>query len=47
MTEVLTLLSDIAVLNNQNYVFARKAMNVDAIKSAVEKEMDFIQLLHK
>lgn len=42
MTEVLTLLSDIAVLNNQNYVFARKAMNVDAIKSAVEKGNDFI-----
>ena len=46
MTEVLTLLSDIAVLNNQNYVFARKAMNVDAIKSAVEKEM-ILSLLHK
>ncbi len=42
MTEVLTLLSDIAVLNNQNYVFARKTMNVDAIKSAVEKGNDFI-----
>lgn len=42
MTEVLTLLSDIAVLNNQNYVFARKAMNVDEIKSAVEKGNDFI-----
>lgn len=42
MTEVLTLLSDIAVLNNQNYVFARKVMNVDAIKSAVEKGNDFI-----
>ena len=42
MTEVLTLLSDIAILNNQDYVFARKAMNVDEIKSAVEKENDFI-----
>lgn len=42
MTEVLTLLSDIAILNNQNYVFARKAMNVDEIKSAVEKGNDFI-----
>lgn len=42
MTEVLTLLSDIAILNNQDYVFARKAMNVDEIKSAVEKGNDFI-----
>ena len=42
MTEVLTLLSDIAILNNQYYVFARKAMNVDEIKSAVEKGNDFI-----
>lgn len=42
MIEVLTLLSDIAVLNNQNYVFARKAMNVDEIKAAVEKGNDFI-----
>lgn len=42
MTEVLTLLSDIAMLNNQDYVFARKAMNVDEIKSAVEKGNDFI-----
>lgn len=42
MTEVLTLLSDIAILNNQDYVFARKAMNVDEIKSAVEKGSDFI-----
>lgn len=42
MTEVLTLLSDIAILNNQDYVFARKAMNVDKIKSAVEKGNDFI-----
>lgn len=42
MTEVITLLSDIAILNNQDYVFARKAMNVDEIKSAVEKGNDFI-----
>lgn len=42
MTEILTLLSDIAILNNQDYVFARKAMNVDEIKSAVEKGNDFI-----
>lgn len=42
MTEVLTLLSDIAILNNQDYVFARKAMNVDEIKSAVEKGNNFI-----
>ena len=42
MTAVLTLLSDIAILNNQDYVFARKAMNVDEIKSAVEKGNDFI-----
>lgn len=42
MTEVLTLLSDIAILNNQDYVFARKVMNVDEIKSAVEKGNDFI-----
>ena len=42
MTEVLTLLSDIAILNNQDYVFARKAMNVDEIKSAVQKGNDFI-----
>lgn len=42
MTEVLTLLSDIAILNNQDYVFARKAMNVDEIKPAVEKGNDFI-----
>ena len=42
MTKVLTLLSDIAILNNQDYVFARKAMNVDEIKSAVEKGNDFI-----
>ena len=42
MSEVLTLLSDIAILNNQDYVFARKAMNVDEIKSAVEKGNDFI-----
>ena len=42
MTEVLTLLSDISILNNQDYVFARKAMNVDEIKSAVEKGNDFI-----
>lgn len=42
MTEVLTLLSDIAILNNQDYVFARKAVNVDEIKSAVEKGNDFI-----
>ena len=42
MTEVLTLLGDIAILNNQDYVFARKAMNVDEIKSAVEKGNDFI-----
>ena len=42
MTEVLTLLSDIAILNNQDYVFARKAMNVEEIKSAVEKGNDFI-----
>lgn len=42
MTEVLTLLSDIAILNNQDYVFARKAMNVDEIKSVVEKGNDFI-----
>ena len=42
MTEVLTLLSDIAILNNQDYVFARKAMNFDEIKSAVEKGNDFI-----
>lgn len=42
MTEVFTLLSDIAILNNQDYVFARKAMNVDEIKSAVEKGNDFI-----
>ena len=42
MTEVLTLLSDIAILNNQDYVFARRAMNVDEIKSAVEKGNDFI-----
>lgn len=42
MTEVLTLLSDIVILNNQDYVFARKAMNVDEIKSAVEKGNDFI-----
>lgn len=42
MTEVLILLSDIAILNNQDYVFARKAMNVDEIKSAVEKGNDFI-----
>lgn len=42
MTEVLTLLSDIAILNNQDYVFARKAMNVGEIKSAVEKGNDFI-----
>lgn len=42
MTEVLTLLSDIAILNNQDYVFARKAMDVDEIKSAVEKGNDFI-----
>lgn len=42
MTEVLTLLSDIAILNNQDYVFVRKAMNVDEIKSAVEKGNDFI-----
>ena len=42
MTEVLTLLSNIAILNNQDYVFARKAMNVDEIKSAVEKGNDFI-----
>ena len=42
MTEVLTRLSDIAILNNQDYVFARKAMNVDEIKSAVEKGNDFI-----
>lgn len=42
MTEIFTLLSDIAILNNQDYVFARKAMNVDEIKSAVEKGNDFI-----
>ncbi len=42
MTEVLALLSDIAVLNNQDYVFARKVMNVDEIKSAVQKGNDFI-----
>lgn len=42
MIEVLALLSDIAVLNNQDYVFARKAMNVDEIKSAVQKGNDFI-----
>lgn len=42
MTEVLTLLSDIAILNNQDYVFARKAMNVDEIKSAVQKGNEFI-----
>lgn len=42
MTEVLALLSDIAVLNNQDYVFARKAMNVDEIKSAIQKGNDFI-----
>lgn len=42
ITEVLTLLSDIAILNDQNYVFARKAMNVDEIKSAIEKGNDFI-----
>ena len=42
MTEVLTRLSDIAILNNQDYVFARKAMNVDEIKSAVQKGNDFI-----
>lgn len=42
ITEVLTLLSDIAILNDQNYVFARKAMNVDEIKSSIEKGNDFI-----
>ena len=42
MTEVLTLLSDSARLNNQDEVFARKAMYVDEIKSAVEKGNDFI-----
>lgn len=42
MTEVLTLLSDIAVLNNQNYVFARKTMDVDKIKAAVNKGNDFL-----
>lgn len=41
-TEVLTLLQDIAVLNNQNYVFVRKAVDTAPIKSALEKGNDFI-----
>lgn len=41
-TAVLGLLSDVAVLNNQNYVFARKIVNVDVIKAAVTKGNDFI-----
>ncbi|SEW07949.1 pectate lyase [[Clostridium] fimetarium] len=39
---VLGLLSDVAVLNNQNYVFARKIVNVDIVKAAVLKGNDFL-----
>lgn len=34
---VLTLLNDVAVLNNQNYVFARRNMDMSDVKSAIEK----------
>ena len=41
-TEVLTLLQDIAVLNNQNFVFVRKSVDISPIKSALEKGNNFI-----
>lgn len=41
-TEVLTLLSDVAVLNNQNFVFARKEMDTEAVKAAVDKGNAFL-----
>lgn len=41
-TEVLRLLQDIAVLNNQNYVFARKTADVKAVEAAFDKGNDFL-----
>lgn len=41
-TSVLSLLSDVAVLNNQNYVFARKIVDVNAIQSVITKGNDFL-----
>lgn len=41
-TEVLTLLSDVAVLNNQNFVFARKEVDTEAVKAAVDKGNAFL-----
>ena len=41
-TSVLGLLSDVAVLNNQNYVFARKIVDVNVLKAAVTKGNDFL-----
>jgi len=41
-TAVLGLLSDVAILNDQNYVFARKVVDVNALKAAVTKGNDFL-----
>lgn len=41
-TEVLRLLADMSVLNNQNFVFARRSMDMTAVKAAVEKGNDFL-----
>ena len=43
-TEVLTLLSDMSMLNNQNYVFARRSMDMAPVEAAVAKGNDFLVL---
>lgn len=41
-TEVLSFLQDVAVLNDQNFVFARRNADVEAIKAAYKKGNDFL-----
>lgn len=39
---ILSLLSDISMLNDQNYVFARKILDVNALKTVVSKGNSFL-----
>lgn len=49
-TAVLTLFNDVAVLNHQNFVFARKGMDTAPVKAALEKGNAFLvnsQIVHE